>query len=71
MKLTEKQANFISVLLMVIIMTAVVSLVMSLLNQNFILIKWLKGWTLSFIVAFPTILVVMPFTKKLVSKLVK
>lgn len=71
MKLNEKQANVLSMFIMVAIMTCVVTLVMALLNHSFELLKWMKGWGISFLVAFPTVLVVMPITKKIVSKLVK
>ncbi len=71
MRLNEKQVNVLSMFIMVAIMTCVVTLVMALLNNNFEFFKWIKGWGISFLVAFPTVLLVMPFTKKLVSTLVK
>lgn len=71
MRLNEKQANVLSMFIMVAIMTCVVTLVMALLNNNFEFLKWIKGWGISFLVAFPTVLLVMPFTKKFVSTLVK
>lgn len=71
MRLNEKQANVLSMFIMVAIMTCVVTLVMALLNNSFALLKWLKGWGISFLIAFPTVLVVMPFTKKLIFRFVK
>jgi len=71
MKLKEKQANFISIFLLALIMTCIVTLTMALLNGNFVFTKWLKGWLLSFLVAFPTILVLMPNIRKFVFKFVK
>ncbi|MGD9977686.1 MAG: DUF2798 domain-containing protein [Bacteroidales bacterium] len=66
MKLNDKQANVLTLMVMVLVMTAVVTIVMSLLNGNFEVLKWLKGWGLSFIVAFPAVLVVLPTAKKVV-----
>ncbi len=68
MRLKEKQANVLTMFIMVAIMTCVVTLVMAFVNGNFDLIKWLKGWGLSLLVAFPTVLIVMPITKKFVFK---
>ena len=71
MKLTEKQANIISIIILALVMTCIVTLVMALLNENFVLAKWLKGWMMSFLVAFPTILILMPNIRKFVFKFVK
>ncbi|MEJ5266985.1 MAG: DUF2798 domain-containing protein [Bacteroidales bacterium] len=71
MNITEKQANVLSMLIMVAVMTCIVTLVMALINGNLQLFKWLKGWGLSFLVAFPVVLIIMPITKKLVFKLFK
>jgi hypothetical protein len=71
MKITEKQANVLSMLIMVAVMTCIVTLVMALINGNLQLLKWLKGWGLSFLVAFPVVLIIMPVTKKLVFKFFK
>lgn len=68
MKLTEKQANLISMALMVLLMTMVVTLVMAFLNSSFEWLKWLKGWGISTLIAFPTVLFVMPLTRKIVFK---
>ncbi len=71
MKLTQKQANFISMALMVLLMTMVVTLVMAFLNSAFEWQRWLKGWMLSFLVALPTVLIIMPVTRKVVFKYVE
>lgn len=71
MNITEKQANVLSMLIMVAVMTCIVTLVMALINGNLQLLKWLKGWGLSFLVAFPVVLIIMPVTKKLVFKFFK
>lgn len=52
-------------------MTLVVTLVISLINASFELLKWLKAWGLSFVVAFPLALAIMPITNKVVFKFVK
>lgn len=66
MRLNDKQANVLTLMVMVFVMTAVVTIVMSLLNGNFQILKWLRGWGLSFVVAFPTVLFVLPMAKKIV-----
>ena len=71
MKLSEKQANFISIFILALVMTCIVTLVMAFLNGNFAFAKWLKGWIMSFLVAFPTILILMPNIKKFVFNFVK
>ncbi|MGC8865470.1 MAG: DUF2798 domain-containing protein [Bacteroidales bacterium] len=71
MKLNEKQANVLSMFIMVAIMTCVVTLVTALPNNYFEFVGWIKGWGISFLVAFPTVLLVMPMTKKIASTLIK
>jgi len=44
------------------------------MNKNFVqdnfILHWLKSWGFAYIVALPTALIIMPFIKKIVSKLV-
>lgn len=70
MKLNEKQANLLAMLIMVITMTGIVTFIMSIINNNFLLFKWIKGWGISILIAYPTVLVIMPISKKIVSKLI-
>jgi hypothetical protein len=73
-KLTPKTANVVSMFLMVLIMTFVVVLVTTLVNYGTgpgFLVRWMRGWGLALIVAFPTVLVIMPIIKKLMLKITK
>ena len=71
MTLSPKGANIMSMFFMVLIMTCVVAFSTTLINfgmNTAFLLKWLRGWVLSFIIAFPTVLVIMPFIRKAVGK---
>lgn len=55
---------------MALIMSCIMSIVISALNMGVsreLLIVWPKAWFLAFIVAFPTVLIVAPLVRKLVS----
>ena len=59
---------------MALLMSCLMSFVVSIFNVGFvnnILIIWLKAWVFSFIVAFPTVLVVAPIVRKLVTVCLK
>jgi hypothetical protein len=73
-KLSPKTANIVSMFLMVLIMTFIVVLVTVLVNYGTgpeFLSRWMRGWALAFIVAFPTVLVIMPVIRKLMLKITK
>jgi hypothetical protein len=56
-------------LLVSLLMTAVVSLVTTLLNLHaFDARHWLGAWALSWLIAFPTLLAVMPLVRGLVAR---
>ncbi|HOV13121.1 MAG TPA: DUF2798 domain-containing protein [Spirochaetota bacterium] len=70
----KKMANLISMFLMVFIMTFVVVFVSTVINYGFssdFIVRWMKGWGISFLVAFPTVLIIMPFIKRIVDKITK
>jgi hypothetical protein len=72
MVLSPKAANIFSIFLMVLIMTFVVVFVTTLVNFGMntdFFIRWMRGWGLSFVVAFPTVLIIMPVITRTVSKL--
>ena len=59
--------------IMVLIMTFIVTFVSTAKNIGFpsgFIILWLKSWGFAFIVAFPTVMLIMPSIKKIVSKMV-
>ena len=59
---------------MSLLMSCIMSLVISVFNvglANNIIQIWLKAWVFSFLIAFPTILVVSPLVNKLVSLILK
>jgi 3'-phosphoadenosine 5'-phosphosulfate sulfotransferase (PAPS reductase)/FAD synthetase len=71
-KISPRIINILSMGLMVLLMTLFVVFVTTIFNYGFssdFFIRWMKGWGLSFIIAFPTVLVIMPFIRKIVSKL--
>ena len=63
MKLNVKTARFLATGVMVLIMTFVVVFVSTILNfgwdESFVL-RFLRGWGLAFLLAFPLVLFLMP-----------
>lgn len=59
---------------MALLMSAIMSMVVSLLNVGLvenIFAIWLRAWGISFVIAFPTVIVVTPLVKRLVNLMVK
>lgn len=59
---------------MALLMSCVMSLVISIFNVGLIegiVSIWLKGWGFSFIVAFPTVIVISPIVRKLVDLVIE
>ncbi|MCU4674558.1 DUF2798 domain-containing protein [Catenovulum sp. 2E275] len=59
---------------MALTMSCIMSFVITLFNLgwiNGVLLIWLKAWAFAFCVAFPTILLVTPFVRKIVGFLIK
>jgi len=72
--ITQKAGNILSMFLMVLIMTCVVVFVSTAVNFGFsddFVIRWIRGWGLACVVAFPVVLIIMPFIRKAVGKLIK
>lgn len=56
------------------LMTFVVSFVTSVINLGFIdifLKKWLGAWALSWIIAFPTLVILLPMVRKFIANFVE
>ena len=59
---------------MVLIMTFIVVFVTTAINYGFVndfIARWMRGWGLSFIVAFPTVLIIMPTIRKTIAKITR
>jgi len=74
MKLKKQHEHKLTMIIMVLVMTMILSMVNVLRNNglhaNFIA-EWLKAWGFAYLVALPTVMVVLPLTKKVVSKFVE
>lgn len=73
-KLPAKFNQLVMPLLLSWIMTAVVSLVSTIKSSDFKTLNfdiWLSSWVLSWIVAFPILLMTIPIVKKLTSYVVE
>lgn len=68
MYLTDKAANLIMPVLLSTLMTLVVSLVTTLTTlglAGFTLSGWLQAWGMSWLIAYPTLLLVLPLVRRL------
>jgi len=66
----QKYANYVQAFTLSGIMTFIMSLIITIINIGFvdnILYIWIHAWIVSFAVAFPAVLVVLPFVRKLVT----
>ncbi len=71
---SNKYYGIIFSLFMALLMSGIMSFVISILNiglDNQILKIWLKAWGGSFVVAFPTRLIMTPFVKYLIEILIE
>lgn len=69
-KLPASSATFIVPMITAAIMTFLVTGISSWLNLEFdkaFFSKWMMSWGISWLIAFPTLLVSLPIVKKLVS----
>ncbi len=69
-----KYANLLFAFLMALLMSGLMSLVISLYNLGpgpNLLWLWLHAWAFAFVVAFPSVLVVVPLVRALVARLVR
>lgn len=68
-----RHANLVMPFLLSVLMTCVVSLISTLRGVGFtsrLLDLWPSAWGLSWLVAFPTLLLVLPLVKKLTALLI-
>lgn len=69
----KKYTNIVFSFFMSLLMSCIMSLVISVFNVGLveeIVAIWLKAWGFAFVVAFPTIIVVSPAVRRLVSAVV-
>jgi hypothetical protein len=69
----KKHEPKVSLFIMVLIMTFIVTFVSTAKNIGFpsdFIIQWFKAWGFAFIVAFPTVILIMPSIKKIITKMV-
>ena len=72
--LDKKYQNIVFSFFMALFMSGIMSFVISVFNLGIIdgiFIKWLQAWAFAFAVAFPTIIVVGPIVRKVVSLVIK
>jgi len=65
----QKYANYLQAFTLSGIMTFIMSLIITIINVGFIdniLLVWMHAWIVSFAIAFPAVLVVLPFVRKFV-----
>jgi hypothetical protein len=70
----KKYTTYVFSFFMALLMSCTMSLVISIFNVGLIegiVSIWLKGWGFSFIVAFPTVIVVSPIVRKLVNLVIE
>lgn len=69
----KKHEQKVTLVIMVLIMTFVVTFVGTAKNLGFIsdfIIQWLKAWGFAFIIALPTVMLIMPLIKKVTFKII-
>lgn len=67
----EKKIQLVTMFLIVLVMTCVVVFASTAINFGFqenSLQRWLKGWALSFALAYPTVLIILPPIRKIVGR---
>lgn len=73
-KLPASAASWLTPLMLSLLMTFVVSLVSTLVSVGWTAGTppvWLRAWGLSWVIAFPTLLVVLPLVRKATAALVE
>jgi hypothetical protein len=73
-KLAPRYGVLVMPLLLSVVMTCIVSLVSTLRSVGLtadLLRIWLSAWALSWLVAFPTLLVVLPLVRRLTAAIVE
>lgn len=72
-KIPARYANILALLILSIMMTCIVSAISTLRSVGFVphfFEVWPMAWALSWAIAFPTLIVVMPFVRRVVAALV-
>jgi len=73
--MTQKQARLLTMATMVLIMTMVVVFISTIVNFGFndpnFWFRFIRGWILAFVIAFPIVVVIMPGLQKYFQKFVK
>lgn len=72
--INKKYQRVVYTLVMSLLMSGIMSFVVSLFNiglVNNILSIWLKAWSFSFLIAFPTVFFVSPVVAQIVNKLIR
>ncbi len=72
-KLPARFAGIVMPLLLSVLMTSIISMVSTLSSVGWtrgVVAVWLSAWGLSWIVAFPTLLLVLPLVRKATAALV-
>jgi hypothetical protein len=73
-KLPARYAAYVTPFVLSIFMSAIVSFIATLRAVGFsdsLFMQWLGAWGLSWLIAFPTLLVVMPVVRKIVGAVVE
>ncbi|MEA1228413.1 DUF2798 domain-containing protein [Acinetobacter sp. IRS14] len=73
-KLPNRYTSIVLPFLLSIIMTFVVSMVSTLRSlglEEFSLYVWMSAWVISWLIAFPTLLLVLPVVRKITATLVQ
>lgn len=73
-KLPARYAGIVMPFLLSLLMTCVVSLISTLRNVGWVdhfASRWLSAWGISWLIAFPVLLLVLPVVRKLTAMLVE
>lgn len=73
-KLPARYNAVVLPLFLSVLMTCIVSAISTLTGVGFsegVLAKWLEAWAISWLIAFPTLLFVLPIVRRLVATLVE
>jgi uncharacterized membrane protein YjjB (DUF3815 family) len=70
----RKYQHIVFAFFMALLMSCIMSFVISVFNVglvNNILSIWLKAWSFAFVVAFPTVVLVVPAVRKMMNLVIK
>jgi len=69
---SSKYLHYVQTLMLSGLMSLIMSFAISLINLGFVdgfLHMWMKAWLLAYAIAFPTLLTIFPFVRKLAVKI--